>query len=70
MYQAYWGILILLRAFLTSALPGKWSASHPDRFIPGEWALFTSWIGGSVAQEPIWTLRCGEDKKHVPRAGN
>jgi hypothetical protein len=35
--------------FLTSALDaGEWSAWSPDRFIPGESASFTHWIGGCV----------------------
>jgi hypothetical protein len=35
--------------FLTSALVGgEWSASRPCRFIPGERAPSTHWIGGWV----------------------
>jgi hypothetical protein len=34
---------------LTSALVGgEWSVSCPGRFIPGERALTTQWIGGWV----------------------
>jgi hypothetical protein len=35
--------------FLTSALVGdEWSTSRPGRFIPGERAPGTHWIGGWV----------------------
>jgi hypothetical protein len=35
--------------FLTLALDGgKWSASHPGRFTPGEIAAGSHWIGGWV----------------------
>jgi hypothetical protein len=35
--------------FLTSALAGgEWSASRPDRFIPGVRAHGSHWIGGWV----------------------
>jgi hypothetical protein len=35
--------------FLTTALAeGEWSASRPGRFIPGERALGTHWIGSWV----------------------
>jgi hypothetical protein len=35
--------------FLTSALVGgKWSASRPGRFTPGERTPSTNWIGGQV----------------------
>jgi len=39
-----------LHAFLTPVSDlGKWSASRPDRFIPGESAPGTHWIGGLVS---------------------
>jgi hypothetical protein len=37
---------------LTSALyEGEWSASRPERFIPGERTPITHWIGGRVGLE-------------------
>jgi hypothetical protein len=39
---------------LTSGLDGgKWSASHPGRFIPRERALGTHWIGGWVGPRAV-----------------
>jgi hypothetical protein len=38
-----------IHVFFTSALVGgEWSASRPSRFIPGERASGTHWIGGWV----------------------
>jgi hypothetical protein len=35
--ETYGGLEVLLHVFLTSALGGdEWSASRPNRFIPGE----------------------------------
>jgi hypothetical protein len=47
--KAYGGVDVWIHVFLTSALVGgEWSASHPGRFIPGERAPGTHWIGGWV----------------------
>jgi len=38
--KTYGGMEVYPHAFLTSVLDGgEWSASHPGRFIPGEWGL-------------------------------
>jgi hypothetical protein len=40
------GVDVQTHVFLTSALvAGKWSASRPSRFTPGERAPGTHWIG-------------------------
>jgi hypothetical protein len=45
--KAYGGVHIKLHIFLNSALAGgEWSVSCPGRFIPGETAPSTHWIGG------------------------
>jgi hypothetical protein len=45
--KTYGGVDVYIHIFLTSALVGgEWSASRPDRFIPGERAPDTHWIGG------------------------
>jgi hypothetical protein len=42
-------VYVYIHIFLTSALVGgEWSASRPGRFIPGERAPGTHWIGGWV----------------------
>jgi hypothetical protein len=47
--KAYEGVDVLTHIFLTSALVGgEWSASRPGRFIHGERAPGTYWIGGWV----------------------
>jgi hypothetical protein len=47
--KTYGGVEIQLHAFLTLALyGGKWSASRPGRFTPGERVPGTHWIGGGV----------------------
>jgi hypothetical protein len=47
--KAYGGVDVWIHVFLTSALVGgEWSASRPGRFIPGERAPGTHWIGGWV----------------------
>jgi hypothetical protein len=47
--KTYGGVDVLIRVFLTSAIVGgEWSASHPCRYIPGERAPGTHWIGGWV----------------------
>jgi hypothetical protein len=53
--KAYGGVDVEIHVLFTSALvQGKWSASRPGRFIPGEIAG-THWIGGWVG------LRAGLD---------
>jgi hypothetical protein len=38
---------VKIQIFFTLALAGgEWSASHPDRFTPGERASGTHWVGG------------------------
>jgi hypothetical protein len=55
--------------FLTSALDGgEWSGSHPGRFIPGEIATGTHWMGGWVG--PRAGLDAVEKRKSFARAGN
>jgi hypothetical protein len=45
--KAYGGVDVYIHIFFTSALAGgEWSASRPGRFIPGERASGTHWIGG------------------------
>jgi hypothetical protein len=42
-------IYVYIHVFLTSALvERKWLSSRPGRFIPGENAAGTHWIGGCV----------------------
>jgi hypothetical protein len=44
--KAYGGVDVYTHVFLTSALAGgEWSISRPCRFIPGESAPGTHWIG-------------------------
>jgi hypothetical protein len=53
---------------LTTALAGgEWSASRPDRSIPGERAPDTHWIGGSV--DPIVGMDDVETKKFLTLPG-
>jgi hypothetical protein len=45
--KAYGGVDVKIHVFLRSVLVGDgWSASRPDRFIPGEITPCTHWIGG------------------------
>jgi hypothetical protein len=44
---------------------GEWSASCPWRFIPGERAPGTHWIGGYVSLSGC----CGEEKILLPLPG-
>jgi hypothetical protein len=54
--KAYGGVDVYIHIFLTSVLVGcEWSASRSGRFIPGERATGTHWIGGWVG------LRAGLD---------
>jgi hypothetical protein len=47
--KVYGGVDAWSHIFLISALAGgEWSASRPGRFIPGERALGSPWIGGWV----------------------
>jgi hypothetical protein len=44
--KTYVVVDVYTHVFLTSALVGnEWSASRPDRFIPGERAPVAHWIG-------------------------
>jgi hypothetical protein len=62
--KTYWGVEVLLHAFLTEALDGgEWSASRPGRFNPRERAPGTHWRGGWMGP------RAGLDavvKKKIP----
>jgi hypothetical protein len=52
------GMAIQIHVFLTSALVGgKWSASCPGRFTPGDSSPVTHWIEGGVGSEKA---RCKE----------
>jgi hypothetical protein len=45
--KAYEGMDVSIHIFLTSAVAGgEWSTSSSGRFIPGERARGTYWIGG------------------------
>jgi hypothetical protein len=47
--KEYGGVDVYIHIFLSSALAGdEWSASLPGRFIPGEIAPGTHWIGDWV----------------------
>jgi hypothetical protein len=46
--KAHGGVDVYIHIFLTSALVGEWSAARPGRFIFGERAPGTHWIGGWV----------------------
>jgi hypothetical protein len=47
--KAYRGVDVWIHILLTSTLVGgEWSASRPGRFIHGERAPGTHWIGGWV----------------------
>jgi hypothetical protein len=47
--KAYVGMDVEIHIFLTSALAGgEWSHSRPCRFITGETALGTHYVGGSL----------------------
>jgi hypothetical protein len=54
--------------FLTLTLAGcEWSASRPGRFIPGERATGTHWIGGWM--DPTAGLDDVERRKFLPPSG-
>jgi hypothetical protein len=46
--KTYGGIDVQIHVFLTSAVAGEWSVSHPGRFIPVERIPGTHQIGGWV----------------------
>jgi hypothetical protein len=48
--KTYGEVDVWIHVFLASAalVGGEWSASRPSRFIPGERAPGTHWIGGWV----------------------
>jgi hypothetical protein len=47
------GVDVQIHVYFTSALVGeKWSASRPDRVIPGERVASTLWMGGCVS---LWS---------------
>jgi hypothetical protein len=49
--KTYGGVDVCTHVFLTSALVGgEWSASRPGRFILGERAPGTGWIGAGVGR--------------------
>jgi hypothetical protein len=64
--KTYGGVDVYIHIFLTSVLAGgKWPASGPGRFTPGERAPGTLWIGGWV-DPPGWSGRHGKVKILVP----
>jgi hypothetical protein len=66
--KAYGGVDVYVHIFLTSALAGgKWSASRPCRFTPGDRAPSTHWIGGWV--DPRANLDNMEKLKFLPPPG-
>jgi hypothetical protein len=66
--KAYGGVDVYIHIFLTSALVGgKWSASRPGHFIPGERASGTHWIGGWVG--PKASLDYVEKRKFLTLPG-
>jgi hypothetical protein len=66
--KAYAGVNVYIHIFLTAELvEGKWSASRPCRFTPGERALGTHWIRGWVA--PRAGLNAVEKRKFLTLQG-
>jgi hypothetical protein len=66
--KAYGGVDVWIHIFLTSALAGgEWSDSRRSRFIPGEGALGTNWIGGWV--DPRASLDDMEKRKSLTLPG-
>jgi hypothetical protein len=62
--KAYGGVDVYIHIFLTLALVGsEWSTLRPGRFIPGETAAGTHWIGGLV--EPRAGLDDVEKRKFL-----
>jgi hypothetical protein len=55
-HENLWWMNVYIHVFLTSTLAGgKWSASRPGRFTPGEIAP-TEYEAGWTA-EPVWMIR-------------
>jgi hypothetical protein len=66
--KAYGGVDLEIHVFLTSAVVGEeWSVSRPGRFIPGERAPGTHWLGGWVS--PIGGLDAAEKRKFLTLPG-
>jgi hypothetical protein len=64
----YGGVDVQIHIFLFSALVGgEWSASRPGRFIPGERAPGSHWIGGWVDHRA--SLDDVEKRKFLPPLG-
>jgi hypothetical protein len=62
------GVVLLLHAFLISALDGlKWAASHPGPFTLGERAPGTHWIGDWVWQcFKVFIILVGKPERKIP----
>jgi hypothetical protein len=66
--KTYGRMNVHIHIFLTSALVGdEWSAPRPGRFIPGEKALSTHWIGSWVG--PRTGLNAVERRKVLTLPG-
>jgi hypothetical protein len=53
--RAFWEVDVQIHALLTWALVGgEWPASLPGRFISGEKASGTRWIGDWVGPRAVW----------------
>jgi len=67
--NTYGGVEVQLHAFLNSVQDGSdWSVSRPGRFLPGERAFRTHWVGGWV--DPKTGLEAVTKKKISAPAGN
>jgi hypothetical protein len=66
--KAYGGVGVYIHIFLNSALAGgEWSALRPCRFVPGERATSTHWMGGWVG--PRGGLDDLEERKFLTLPG-